>query len=96
MGFHESWRSFVTGEVDMQSQMFNVFQPNKSPVTFQSEVKSPSIIEEILTIVKFQGFTKVYTEMRFNLCMWLSEISSCSCLSVLPVPAWVLLNKICK
>ena len=37
-----------------------------------------------------------YTEMRFNLCTWLAEISSCSCLTVLPGPAWVLLNKICK
>ena len=29
-------------------------------------------------------------------CTWLREISSCSCLTVLPGPAWVLLNKICK
>ena len=36
------------------------------------------------------------TEMRFILCTWLGEISSCSCLAVLPGPAWVLLNKICK
>ena len=34
--------------------------------------------------------------MRFNLCMWFGEISSCSCLTVLPGPAWVLLNWICK
>ena len=27
--------------------------------------------------------------------MWLLEISSCSCLIALPVPAWVLLSKIC-
>ena len=31
-----------------------------------------------------------------NLCMWLGEVSSCSCLIFLPGPAWVLLNKICK
>ena len=36
------------------------------------------------------------TEMRFNLCTWLGEIYSCSCLTVLPGPAWVLLNKIYK
>ena len=36
------------------------------------------------------------TEMRFNLCTWLGEFSSCSCLTVLPGPARVLLNKICK
>ena len=36
------------------------------------------------------------TDMRFNLCTWLGEISSCPCLTVLPCPAWVLLNKICK
>ena len=27
--------------------------------------------------------------MRFNLCKWFGEISSCSCLTVLPGPAWV-------
>ena len=31
-----------------------------------------------------------HTEMRFNLCTWLGEISSCSCLTVLPGPAWVM------
>ena len=36
------------------------------------------------------------TETRFNLSTWLGEISSCSCLTVLTGPAWVLLNKICK
>ena len=39
------------------------------------------------------GYT---TEMKFILCTWFGEISSCSCLTVLPGPAWVLLNKICK
>ena len=34
--------------------------------------------------------------MRFNLCTWLDEISSCSCFTFLPGPAWVLLSKICK
>ena len=38
----------------------------------------------------------LHTEMRFNLCTWLGEISSCSFLTVLPGPAWVLLNKFCK
>ena len=38
----------------------------------------------------------VYTEMRFVLCTWLGEISSCSFLTVLPEPTWVLLNKFCK
>ena len=32
--------------------------------------------------------------MRFILCTWFGEISSCSCLTVLPGPAWLLLNKI--
>ena len=40
--------------------------------------------------------TYIHTEMRFILCTWFGEISSCSCLTVLPGPAWVLLNKICK
>ena len=30
-----------------------------------------------------------YTEMRFNLCTWLGDNSSCSCLTVLPGPGWV-------
>ena len=34
------------------------------------------------------------TEIRFNLCTWLGEISSCSCLTVLPGPAWVLLKSV--
>merc|ERR1719350_2689835 len=36
------------------------------------------------------------TEMRFILCTWFGEVCSCSCLNVLPGPAWVLLSKICK
>ena len=36
------------------------------------------------------------TEMRFNLCTWFGEVSSCSSLTVLPGTGWVLLNKICK
>ena len=38
----------------------------------------------------------LYTEMRFNLCMWFVEFFSCSCLTVLPGPAWVLLSKTYK
>ena len=33
------------------------------------------------------------TEHPENVCTWLREISSCSCLTVLPGPAWVLLSK---
>ena len=29
-------------------------------------------------------------------CTWFGEISSCSSLTALPGPAWVLLSKICK
>ena len=29
------------------------------------------------------------------ICMWLREISSCPCLTSLPCPAWLLLNKLC-
>ena len=36
------------------------------------------------------------TELRKSLGTWLREISSCSCLTFLPNPAWVLLSKICK
>ena len=44
----------------------------------------------------FLSLTGQITEMRFIFCTWLGEISSCSCLTVLPDPAWVLLNKICR
>ena len=33
------------------------------------------------------------TEGKIKVCTWLREISSCSCLTVLPGPAWVLLSK---
>ena len=36
-----------------------------------------------------------HTELRKSLGTWLREISSCSCLTFLPGPAWVLLSKIC-
>ena len=36
------------------------------------------------------------TEMRFILCTWFGEFCSCCSLTVLPGPAWVLLNWICK
>ena len=37
-----------------------------------------------------------YTEGEIKVCTGLREISSCSCLTVLPGPAWVLLSKTCK
>ena len=36
------------------------------------------------------------TEIGKKACMWLREICSCSCLTALPGPAWVLLSKIYK
>ena len=38
---------------------------------------------------------RVCTEGEIKVCTWLQEISSFSCLTVLPGPAWLLLNKIC-
>ena len=35
-------------------------------------------------------------EGKIKVCTWLREISSCSCLTVLPGPAWVLLSKTYK
>ena len=35
------------------------------------------------------------TEPWIKVCTWLWEVSSCSCLTVVPGPAWLLLNKIC-
>ena len=37
-----------------------------------------------------------FTEPRKSFGTWLREVSSCSCLTYLPGPAWVLLSKICK
>ena len=39
---------------------------------------------------------EVCTEGEIKVCTWLREISSCSCLTVLPGPAWVLLSKTYK
>ena len=36
------------------------------------------------------------TERQIKVCTWWREISSWSCLTVLPGPAWVLLSKTCK
>ena len=36
------------------------------------------------------------TEGKIKVCSWFREISSCSCLTVLPWPAWVLLSKTYK
>ena len=41
-------------------------------------------------------FVPQSTESGKKAYMWLGEISSCSCLTFLPGPAWLLLNKICK
>ena len=38
----------------------------------------------------------IYTDAREMACMWLGEFSSCSWLTFLQVPAWVLLNWIYK
>ena len=52
--------------------------------------------EHFSCLLDFPHIDGETTEMRFNLCTWLGEISSCPCLTVLLGPAWVLLNKICK
>ena len=36
---------------------------------------------------------ELHTEPGIRACTWLREISSCSCFTVLPGPAWVLLSK---
>ena len=42
------------------------------------------------------AYTHSTTEHPENVCTWLREVSSCSCLTVLPGPAWVLLSKTYK
>ena len=51
-------------------------------------------ISRRLTIVWYCPYR--YTEPGKSLGTWLREISSCSCLTFLPGPAWVLLSKICQ
>ena len=41
-------------------------------------------------------FLEVYTEEKIKVCTRFREISSCSCLTALPGPAWVLLSKTYK
>ena len=41
----------------------------------------------------FNRVTRRDTEPRKKVCTWLREICFCSCLTVLPGPAWVLLSK---
>ena len=38
-------------------------------------------------------FSQMITEGDIKVCTWLREICSCSCLTVLSGPAWVLLSK---
>ena len=53
-------------------------------------------LEPIALALSLSTPRSTYKEMRFNLCTWFGEISSCSCLTALPGPALVVLNKICK
>ena len=53
-------------------------------------------IQLVCWLFYWVSFTGCITEMRFILCTWLGETSSCSFSTVLPGPAWVLLNKFCK
>ena len=46
--------------------------------------------------LKSLDFYVNYRLGKIKVCTWLREISSCSCLTVLPGPAWVLLSKTCK
>ena len=46
--------------------------------------------------VRLRSWTRDPTEPRKSLGTWLREMSSYSCLTFLPGPAWVLLSKICK
>ena len=53
----------------------------KLPTSNQSH---PSIMNHFMSRKKIP---RTVTEMRFNLCTWLGDIFSCSCLTVLPDPA---------
>ena len=46
-------------------------------------------------VIAFLKWRDRNTESGIKACTWLREISSCSCLTVLPSPAWLLLNKMC-
>ena len=54
---------------------------------------------DVLQTIPFDDLditVEYYTERQIKVCMWLREISSCSCLTVLPGPPWVLLSKTYK
>ena len=60
-------------------------------------VRESSLVRSGLVRLRLGGLRfllRPYTEPGIKACTWLGEISSCSCLTVLPGPAWLLLNKI--
>ena len=46
-----------------------------------------------LVIFSIWVLWEISTEGEIKVCMWLREIFSCACLTVLPGPDWVLLTK---
>ena len=48
---------------------------------------------EDISLCRSGAVHRLSTEGEIKVCTWLREISSCSCLTVLPGPAWVLLSK---
>ena len=67
----------------------NLDQPGKNRNGALVSAKTPFSAPE--THVR----ARLSTEGEIKVWKWLREISSCSCLIVLPGPAWLLLNKIC-
>ena len=47
-------------------------------------------------LLRAELFSKIITEKQIKVCTWLREFCSCSCLTVLPGPSWLLLSKTCK
>ena len=66
-------------------------------VTIQYRVMDGEKVRKTLFSLRQKSFPNPNstTEPGIKACMWLGEISSCSCLTVLPCPTWLLLNKIC-
>ena len=53
----------------------------------------PALVAQASYLNENKVSTILHTEGEIKVCMWLREISSCTCLTVLPGPDWVLLSK---
>ena len=102
-------RPRLSPRIDCLPQMFVIFWPYSAGSTIsvcRSEFSQPSNIycegalcrDDQVACPRLHRYRLVidgtYRD-RLSVCTWLREVCSCSCLPVLPGPAWVLLSKFC-